>query len=147
MGKCVQLLGGAKIIVRLAIMMKITRIFSQSQCPVRSACDSEVAAALYYYLKQTRNRLASSHCIITVPWAREVELYHGSSMLVFLPCAGAAMGGLPPPGDLRPWGQGAAPTGPDLIIHSVTVLQVAGLAHAASVRCTKNVHPLLLLPV
>ena len=85
--------------------------------------------------------------MITEPWARVVELYHCSSMLMFLPGAGAATVGLPPPGDLRPWGQGAAPTGPGLIIHSVTVLQVAGLEHAVRVLCTKNVHPLLLLPV
>ena len=64
-----------------------------------------------------------------------------------------ATGGLPPPRHLLPWGhwplQGAAPTvtGPGLIIHSVTVIQVAGLEHAASIRCTKGIHPLLLLPV
>ena len=46
-GQCVQLLGGAKIIIRLAIMVKITRILSQCQYPVHSACasDSEVVAA------------------------------------------------------------------------------------------------------
>ena len=42
---------GTKIIVRLAIRIKITRILSQCQCPVSSACDSEIVAALYYYLK------------------------------------------------------------------------------------------------
>ena len=58
---------------------------------------------------------------------------------------GPTAGGLPRPGDLRPWGQGApaGPTGPGLIIHSV--LQVTGLEHAARTRRPMGVHPLLLL--
>ena len=53
-GECIKLLGCAKIIVRLANIIKITRIFSQCQCPVRKSCDSEVAVALCYYLKKDR---------------------------------------------------------------------------------------------
>ena len=61
--------------------------------------------------------------MITVPWALEVELYHCSIMPMFLPCARAATGCLPPPGDLRPWCQGADQTGPGFRSWLYTVSQ------------------------